>query len=276
MKPITPDCSVFAAALNGDDTQVRDLAGPDGVFCIAAELCSVFLVEVTADGTQQGTLAYPRGITRVELPRSWPVHRIDHDREHFILTSTDGRSVHGTPRQFAAYPKILPAEHNPSYQEHLEEAFLATHLLPPHPPPPGTYASLAEPMLGGHHIDDVVQGTVQVPAAGRDLWVGFDHAGPEKVAELLPHTHRLLAAFDRISRAGTDFLWNRCVDGTESEEERAGLPDAIVPTNLIVYRSADFEVHFQDVSGRYFPDDSYWPCVWYRADMTPVDWCLGA
>ncbi|WP_345438836.1 hypothetical protein [Actinoallomurus vinaceus] len=193
--------------------------------------------------------------------------RIGHDGEHFVLTSADGRSVRGTPQQFTA-PKLLPREHNPSYEEQLEECFLATHLLPGGRSRPGTSAPIG-PTLDGSHIDDMTQGPVVVSAAGQELWVSFDGSGPEKVAELRPHARRLVAAFDRIRRDGIDFLWATGADGDEPDEEKARFAAGMLPDSLVVYRSGDFEVHFDDVDGRYFPE-GYWPAVLYRADMTPV------
>ncbi|MGW6745284.1 hypothetical protein ACWGDX_31870 [Streptomyces sp. NPDC055025] len=261
------DLKVFAAALTGEDTLARSLAGPDGVLCVAPALSSVFLVEPAAGGGQTGTVAVVGAsgggmVSLVELPRSFRVLRIGHDQDGYVLTGEDGRSVRGTPAQFAARPKLVGREHNPAYEEHLEEAFLATHLIPADG---GTaHAGTGDGTQYGQY-----GGTVH--AAGLDIELSFDRAGPEKTAALLPHARRLVADFARIRRAATEFLhaWGAEGDGTD-EEERLGFAAAMVPTDLVVYRSGDFEVAFEDTSGTYFLD-GYWPNIVFRADMTPVD-----
>lgn len=264
----------FASALAGDDRQVRSLAGPDGVVCVAAELSSVFVVRAEAGGAQEGTLAIVGDsgggiVSTVPLPRSFRVRHIDHDSGRFTVTSSDGRRAYGTPWQFAAHPKIVEEQHNASYQEHLERAFLATHLFPVGPRP-GACPPLADPVLGEIRFDhDVSYYSATVRAAGRDLWVSFDTAGPDLVAELLPHAGRLVTAFDRVHRDGLAFLWSWGAEGDESDEERERFGHQMRPDGLVVYRSGDFEVHYDDTSGEYFLD-GYWPAVVYRGDMTPL------
>ncbi|KQX78823.1 hypothetical protein AB0K86_07845 [Streptomyces clavifer] len=276
------DLEIFASALRGDDVRLRELAGEHGLVCTAVEPGSVFLIRPAEDGGQRGTLAVVGAsgggsVSKVRLPRSFPVRRIGYGGGCFVLTAGDGREVRGTPAQFGAWPKILTAEHNPAYEQHLEEAFLATHLFPDGPrdplaaelPPPGT-------AWGGLPADEIVRRRyVVVPAAGQDLSVSFDCAGPEKVAELLPHALEVVAEFGRIRRTGAEFLWDWGANGDESEEDRAGFLDAVAPTDLVVLRSGDFEVHFDDVSGRYFPD-GYWGAVQYRRDMTPASGTMEA
>ncbi|MFE4177311.1 hypothetical protein ACFRR7_35625 [Streptomyces sp. NPDC056909] len=262
------DLKVFAAALTGEDALARSLAGPDGVLCVAPALSSVFLVEPAAGGGQTGTVAVVGAsgggmVSLVELPRSFQVLRIGHDQDGYVLTREDGRSVRGTPAQFAAHPKLVDREHNPAYEEHLEEAFLATRLIPAHD---GTAHAGTED--GGTGDGTEYGGTVH--AAGLDIELSFDCAGPEKTAALLPHARRLVADFARIRRAATEFLHAWGAEGDGTDEERLGFAAAMVPTGLVVYRSGDFEVAFEDTSGTYFLD-GYWPNIVFRADMTPVD-----
>ncbi|WP_405810373.1 hypothetical protein OG524_13465 [Streptomyces sp. NBC_01520] len=269
------DLEIFASALRGDDVRLRELAGEHGLVCTAAEPASVFLIRPADDGGQRGTLAVVGAsgggsVGKVRLPRSFPVRRIGYDGGCFVLTAGDGREVRGTPGQFGVWPKIVTAEHNPAYEQHLEEAFLATHLLPDGPREPSA-VGLPSPgaAWGELPADEIVRRQyVVVPAAGQELSVSFDCAGPEKVAELLPHTREVVADFGQVRRTGAEFLWDWGANGDESEEDRVGFLDAVAPTDLVVFRSGDFEVHFDDASGRYFPD-GYWGAVQYRRDMTP-------
>ncbi|MFD7969399.1 hypothetical protein [Streptomyces clavifer] len=122
------DLETFASALRGDDVRLREFAGAYGLVCTAVELSSVFVIRPADDGGQRGTLAVVGasgggGVSEVRLPRSFSVRRIGHDGGCFVLTADDGREVRGTPGQFGAWPKIVTAEHNPAYEQHLEEAY---------------------------------------------------------------------------------------------------------------------------------------------------------
>ncbi|MQS16321.1 hypothetical protein F7Q99_29930 [Streptomyces kaniharaensis] len=263
-----PNSRIIASALNGDAEELRRVVGPGSLMCIAPELSSVFVVRTAADGEQTATVALPGSTMFVQLPRSFQVRHIGHDSERFTLTSTDGRSVAGTPRQFTACYKVIVEKHNPWYEEHVEEAFLATSLLPDGLLPPHIRHVDTDPVLGEPRVEGRIAET-SVTTPGRRLEMWFDCAGPEKIAELLPHARRLVAEFEHIRRDGTEFIWTTFAEGDETEEEKARFPEVMTPNTLVVYRSGDFEVHFGEPESRYFMD-GYWPAVQYRADMTPV------
>ncbi|MEV1119306.1 hypothetical protein AB0I91_29990 [Actinosynnema sp. NPDC049800] len=270
-----PGFESFASALSGDDRELRAAAGPDGIVCVAPDLASVFLVQVGADGTQSTTLAIVRegggsSVNRIEVPASFRISGIRHDHEHFTLTAVDGRTAHGTPRQFVEERKLLDEEHNPRYHEQLEEVFLATHLIPVRDWSEAVDAVTTDRGLDGPGVEEIVRlGQAQVVAGDLDLSVTFDGAGPEKVAELLPHVRDLLAEFDRVSRDGLEFLWDKSSDGSEPDGAKARFLTELVPAELVVYRSGDFEIHFVDTTESYYLD-GYWPAVQFTADATPV------
>ncbi|MER5642533.1 hypothetical protein ABT095_37055 [Kitasatospora sp. NPDC002227] len=263
-----PNSRIIQSALNGDAEELRRVVGPGGLVCVAPGLSSVFVVRTAADGAQTGTVALPGSTTSVQLPRSFQVRHIGHDRERFTLTSADGRSVTGTPRQFGAYYKVIAEEYNPWYEEHVAEAFLATNLLPDGLLLPRVVHADSDPRVGGLQAEGGITGS-SVTVAGQQLEIWFDCAGPEKVTVLLPHARRLVAGFERIRRDGAEFIWTAFAEGDETEEEKARFPEVMTPETLVVYRSGDFEVHFGETGSRYFMD-GYWPAVQYRADMTPV------
>ncbi|MFJ8614381.1 hypothetical protein ACIRD4_00770 [Streptomyces clavifer] len=276
------DLEIFASALRGDDVRLRDFAGAYGLVCTAAELSSVFVIRPADDGGQRGALAVVGasgggGVSAVRLPRSFPVRRVGYEGDCFVLTSIDGREVRGTPEQFSAWPRMITAEHNSSYERQLEEAFLATHLLPHGRR--GT-ACAERPCTGREwsalRADEMVRRqSVIVAADGLDLSVSFDCAGPEMTAELLPHAREVVADFGAVRRAGAEFLWGWGANGDESEEDRADFLAAVAPTDLVLFRSGDFEVHFGDASGQYFTD-GYWGAVQYRRDMAPASGTMEA
>ncbi|AUG80731.1 hypothetical protein CFP65_6060 [Kitasatospora sp. MMS16-BH015] len=246
-----PNSRIIAAALIGAPEQLTDILGPDDLLCVAPELSSVFTVRTTStDGTQTAMVDLPGSTAFVRLPRSFRLRQITHDGGHFTLTSTDGRSVTGTPRQFSTPYKVIAEEYNPRYEQHLEEAFLATGRLPVDPTPPHTLQ-------------------LSSPAAERQLELHFDSAGPEKVTDLLPHAHHLASELERIHREGTAFIWSAFAEGDETAEEQSRFPELMVPQALVVYRSGDFELHFEEPEHHYFMA-GYWPAVQYRADLTPV------
>ncbi|MER5772567.1 hypothetical protein [Streptomyces sp. NPDC001985] len=251
---------LFTAALNGDDGRLRALAGPTGLLCAVPALSSVLLVENTAGETQRATLALagPNGggmVRTVPLPRSFPVRALAEEGGEYVLTGPGGRTVRGTPDQFARHVRLIGPEHDPAYESHREEAFLATHLLP----------------VGGRRAPGLDGGgEATVTAAGQELSVGFDSAGPEKAAALMPHLRSLLDSFDGVRRAGTAFLWEWGADGTESAGERARFLAGTVPTSLVLLRSGGFELHYEDLGEDAFPE-GHWPAVRFLADRTPVD-----
>ncbi|MEV2276789.1 hypothetical protein AB0I72_14530 [Nocardiopsis sp. NPDC049922] len=286
--------------LQGDDAILKSRIGPLDIACVAPELCSVFIVKTGADGTQTGRLALTGEIDgglfdlSVRIPESFRVQRITDDGERFTVTSDDGRSAHGTPSQFARSPgikligrlyqplrgvKILDREYNPLYEQHFEESFLATHLLPVERPldrdwqlPMPAHLE-TDPVLGEIRRSDIGENTYEaaVPVTGGEICVGFDSAGPEKVIALLPHARALVRSFDRILRDGIEFLWNWGLEGGETEEERVRFLDEILPPAcLFVYRSGDFELHFTAGVTEEFIQNGFWAVVLFRADMRPV------
>ncbi|HEX6352090.1 hypothetical protein [Actinophytocola sp.] len=267
---------VFRDALHGNGKRLRKAAEPDGVFCVAAEPHSVFLVQNSDDGTQSATVGSCGRVSIVELPRSFRVQDIAYDAGEFVLTSADGQVAHGSPDQFTAQPRLVAEEHNPRYQEQLTEIFLRTHQLSeltqsdkPYPPPS------VGPELAGPELADILRvGQALVPLGEHEVWLSFDYAGPEKVADLLPLARELLADFDRLSRAGAELLWDRTTEGEEIESDRAGFLAEMIATSLVVLLSGDFELHYEGAEDFFM--EGYWPSVQFLADRTPVDYVIEA
>lgn len=270
------DLSIFAEALRGADGQLRQEAGPDALIHVANQLSSVFMVQSAADGTQAGTLArvgaHGGGIVSVvSLPRLFRVREITHHGEEFFLAGADGRTVHGTPNQLVASPKLLDEKVNPRFQEQLDEILLGTHLLPDREVA-GLDAPKTNQLVSGPEVEEIVRvGEAWVAFNGEEVWLTFDNAWPEKIVELLPHARQLLGSLDRLGREGAEFLWSTGATGDESEAEKTEFTEAAAPTSVVVYLTGDFEIHFEGLSGTEFYLDGYWPVVQFRADGTPVD-----
>lgn len=263
----------FKAAIEGDDTELRNVAGPDAMINIAADLSSVLVVRPTTEGKQAGTVAilHEGGgstLARFGVPGSFRVTAVDRDGDEFVLTSDDGRTVHGTPDQFAAEPLLIGEEYNPRYAEQREQIFYERHLLPPKrfsspAESPAADRALSEP-------DAVVEaGEAMVTIGDEELWLSFECAGPGKVEQLLPHARALLADIERIGRDGAEFLWAGTAEDDETEEDKAEFLEVARPTSLVIYVSGDFAVHYEETSEVYVMD-GYWLAVQFTADRTPV------
>lgn len=279
MKLPTHDLTVFASTLQGDESVLRGILAPDSIVCVAPQPRGVFVVEDMADGSQAAMVAHvgPSGsgsISPVRVPRSFPIRHVSHDDERFVVTSADGRTVHGRLWQFKKWVKVLDQEHNPSYEQHIEEAFLATHLIPDDPLQPAHLTT--DPVLGDVRLDPVLPQYADsyeaiIPIADDELRLAFDSAGQGKATALLPHARVLVTALDRIAAAGAEFLWNWGADRDEPDEEKeAFLREVSPPTDLVIYRSGDFEIHYAGASGTKYFMDGYWPAVQFTADLTPV------
>lgn len=264
----------FRAAIEGDDTELREVAGPDAMISVVPDLSSALVVRPTTEGKQAGTVAvlHETGgstLARFAVPQSFHVTGVSRDGAEFVLTAADGRTVHGTPDQFAAEPLLLNEEHNPRYAEQREQIFFERHLLPPK-----RFTSPAEPPAADVALADedavAEAGEAVVKIGDNEVWLSFECGGPGKVRQLLPHARGLLADVERIGREGAEFLWARHTEGEESEADKAEFLAVARPTSLVVYVSGDFAVHYEETSEVYVMD-GYWLAVQFTADRTPVD-----
>ncbi|MFE0699647.1 hypothetical protein [Streptomyces sp. NPDC058872] len=234
-----------------------------------------------SDGGQEAVLAVVGSagggtLSLVTLPRSFLVEHIRHDATHLTLRAHDGRTVRATPGQLTVHVRLLPPEHNPLYETQSTEAFLATRLLPESSWPPDRTPPVRDAVLGTIAFDGKVASyETDVVFGDGSVWVSFDGCGAARTAELVPHVRGLVESFAAIEESGREFLWASGADGTESAEEKDRLLDALEPQSLVVYRSGDFEVHYDDTSGT-FCMEGYWPVVQYRADRTPVSMFVDA
>lgn len=266
---------MFARALRGDRASLEILRRGAHVLCVAEPLSTVLRVVAEPDGGQEAVLATVGAsgggtVLRLAVPRAFRIDAAGHDATHLVLRAADGRTVRATPGQFGTHVRLLPPDHNPLYEEQLAEAFLAAPLLPRGDWRPDRTPPVRDEGLGVVTFDrDLVDYGVAVTLDDRPLRLSFDAADAGRTAELAPHARRLAEALPSIGAAGGEFLWSWGADGTEPAEEKARFLDALRPDGLVVYRSGDFEVHFDDTSGDYFPE-GYWPAVRYRADRTPV------
>jgi hypothetical protein len=268
----------FQAALDGDDAELLAQAGPDAMVCVAPELSSVFVVRPGADGTQHARIAVvgsgPNGggsvIADVHVPASFLVTSVEQRGGEFVLTSADGRTVHGTPDQFAEEPRLLIDEDDPRYEERRDQLFYETHLRPAQ-----RFASLdmdspATDVAIGNAEAVAAAGEAMVAVGDDEVWLNFECAGPEKVMQQIPHARGLLADLAAIGRAGAEFVWSRT-----TEEDKAGIGEdaffeLMTPSSLVVHSDGEFVVHYERTSD-VLVMDGYWIAVHFDADRTPVD-----
>lgn len=268
------DLDVFAGALRGDGASLETLRQGAHALCVAEELSSVFRVAAGADGGQEAQLAQVGSgggsVSPVSVPRSFRVEHIGHDTRHFTLHAADGRTVRATPWQFSSHVKLLFAECNPLYEAQLDEAFAATPLLPDRDPEPERTPPVSDPVLGTIPFDE---GTSEYGATltvgDLSVWLSFDGADVDRVTELLPRARDLVTDFASVERTGREFLWSEGSDGTETAQAREHYLDSLEPSGLVLYRTGDFEIHFDDTSGDHYLD-GYWPVACFRSDRTPV------
>jgi hypothetical protein len=259
----------FHDALQGDDHALRAEAGPDALIQIAPELSSVLVVRPGVDVTLAivGNENGGHLLGTVYVPASFPIASVGQEGGEFVLTSTDGRTVRGTPDQFAVEPRLIRDEVNPRHDEQREQLFYETHLRPAQrfsspSESPAADVALSDP-------DAVAEaGEAMVRVGDRDVWLSFDCAGPEKIREQLPHVRGLLADLDTIGRVGAEFLWAR-YEG-DPEDDKAEFMALATASSLVVLSNGDFEVHYEETSGVYVMD-GYWLAVQFSADRTPVE-----
>jgi hypothetical protein len=275
------DLTTYAAALAGDDERLRAEAGQDAVICVAPRLRGVFVVKDIGDGRQEGALATVGApdsghVAVVQVPRTFRVREITADRGEFVLTAADGRTVRGTPGMFTSYPMLVDPSVNPRYDEQLEDVYANLHRIT------DLFTTVADPRstdreLSGPEVDEIVRDGEAVVRTGdgEQVWLKFQNAWPERVAELLPRAREVLAALERIAGDGAEFLWSKTRTGEETAEEKDEFLGLMTPSSLVMYITGDFEIHYEGVSGVYYLD-GYWPSVHFLADGTPVDHAMEA
>jgi hypothetical protein len=268
----------FQAALRGDDAELRAQAGQDAIISVAPQLSSVFVVWPGADGEQHARIAIegtiPGGggdaIADVHLPASFRVASVEQDGDEFVLTSADGRTVHGNPDQWAQEPRLRIDEDDPRYTEQRDQLFYETHMRPPK-----RFASLD---MDAPTTDVALSNAEAVAEAGQamvafgddEVWLNFECAGPEKVMQQLPHVRGLLADLTDLGRAGAEFVWSRTTDEDKAEIGEDEFFELMTPTSLVVLSAGDFEVHYEQTND-VLVMDGYWLAVQFTADRVPVD-----
>lgn len=259
------DGSIFTAALTGDLAGLRQAAGPDGIFCLDLERSAAMVVFTGPDGFQQGNVYLPGLVLRLEIPRSFRVRSIDRVGRQFVVTSADGQTVQGTASQFGHPPRLIDDEHNPDYQQQLADLFRDTHLLPEHDACP----PLNDPILGAIvHTGEFGHYAATIEQDDLTLAVSFDSADAELVTESTPRVRDLVTGITGLHDQARELIWTTGSDGTEPADVRAHFESVLQPTDLVVFRTGDFEICLED-DGSYLPD-GYWIAVDYRADTTPV------
>jgi hypothetical protein len=260
----------FHDALQGDDRALRAEAGPDAMIQLAPDLSSVLVarpgigVTIAIVGSENGGGSVLRDL---HVPTSFAVAAVGRDGGEFVLTSADGRTVRGTPDQFAVEPRLIREEVNPRHDEQRDQLFYETHLRPPRrfsspSESPAADVALSEP-------DAVADaGEAMVRIGEREVWLSFECAGPGKVREQLTHVRGLLAELDVVGRAGAEFLWAR-YEG-DDKGDKAEFMSLATATSLVLLSTGDFEVHYEETSGVYCMD-GYWLAVQFAADRTPVE-----
>ena len=261
----------FHNALQGGDHALRAEAGPDALIQLAPELSSVLVVRPGA-GARLAIIGGEDGgsaLSDVHIPTSFPVSSVSLDGGEFVLTAADGRTVRGTPDQFAVEPRLIREEVNPRHAEQRDQLFHETHLRPPQrfsspSESPAADAALSEPAAVAEAGEAVVK------LGDRDVWLSFECAGPGKVTEQLPHVRGLLADLDALGRAGAEFLWARHEDAHDADDDKDEFMAVATATSLVVLSTGDFEIHYEETSGVYCMD-GYWLAVQFTADRTPVE-----
>lgn len=262
----------FHDALRGDDRALRAEAGPDAMIQLAPDLSSVLVarpgtgVTIAVVGSENGGGSVLRDL---HVPTSFAVAAVGRDGGEFVLTSADGRTVRGTPDQFAVEPRLIRKEVNPRHDEQRDQLFYETHLRPP-----TRFSSPSESPAADVALSDpdavADAGEAVVKIGDRDVWLSFERAGPGKVREQLTHVRGLLADLDAIGRAGAEFLWARYEKHHDESDDEAEFMSLTTATSLVVLSTGDFEVHYEETSGVYVMDE-YWLAVQFTADRTPVE-----
>lgn len=253
----------FADALQGNDSELVEAAGPDGIVVVAPELSAAVAVgdqvvvgRQAGDGVELHPLA---------LPDDFEVCAVTTEAGQFFVTARSGWVVHGTPDELIAgdLDEIL---FNPFGDMPAADFTLSAEFVP----------AIAE------------AGEVYVPLRDGHVWISFDHARPDQVLALVPRARALLASFEQHGRTGAEYLLELMLrdddeeDQAEEEEEEDGEFDpedflaTMAPTGLVIHEDGDFAIHYEGASdGEYFLDN-YWPSVRFDRAGTAVGWTMEA
>ncbi|WP_433605732.1 hypothetical protein [Prescottella agglutinans] len=213
------------------------------------------------------------------VPRRFRVATVTHEANRVRLHSDDGRVLVASLGQLSVVPYLLPAEHNPHYEEQDERAFLDAPNLPA-ADIEGTVPDvpLSDPVLGEIvvRVPSAMGYTAEVPEAGtfggRPVGVLFDGVSRARIEELLPVVRDILADLPAVHDAAVGYLWEWGRDDSDTEDDRGRFVAAFGIEAVTVYHSGDFGIDLTDDEGLFEQAfmDGYWPKVHCRADRTPV------
>lgn len=213
------------------------------------------------------------------LPRRFRVATVALEDNRVHLHTDDGRVLSASPGQLSVVPYLVPAQHNPHYDEQDERAFLDAPNLPAVDlVVSGSDVPLHDPVLGEIVVraPSAMGHTAEVPEAGtfggRSVGVLFDAVGRGRIEELLPAVRAILADLPAVHDAAVGHLWEWGRDEGDTDEDRARFVTGFGVEAVTVYHSGDFGIDLSDDAGLFEQAfmDGYWPKVHFRADRTPV------
>lgn len=270
------DYDLWCKALQGDAVPLLEYQPEGAVADVAPSLNSVFIVTTDPDGAQHGTvaLAGPGGAPvfgAPEIPQSFRVERIEHDDTHWTLHAADGRTLRATPGQFANQPPLIAEDHNPCYQAHLEQSWDAIARVYAHDAPDRPVPEISDEVLGDFEFDeDLYQYSATFEHAPNRTFVCFGAAEPERIRELLPSVRALLKDYERVHKAGLQYLWDHRPEAEPWEGTEAAFFSKVFAFRMDIYYSGDFILNYSDANAGFFADGS-WMAVHFRGEnATPV------
>jgi len=235
-------------------------------------LCSDEISVDSADLPQ--LLRVGTGHPPVPLPALFQVREVGMDDGLVRLVARDGRQVRATPRQLATFAQLVSERVNPNHQAQVEAEFLDRAVRPADDTTDPALTMPVEDELFGTIVSHPPTGFGQtaevavirslIPWSELPVDLAFDAMSRDRLVEVLPEVHKVVAGLRELVDRAVDHLWESGGDDERADVDRETFGAAFRLMGVTIYHSADFGLDLDD-SGRYF-DDGYWPRVNFRAD----------
>ncbi|MFD0556485.1 hypothetical protein ACFQ3B_05435 [Stackebrandtia endophytica] len=225
------------------------------------------------------TLHVGGGYAPVPLPTRFHVREVGVVEGLVRLVAHDGRRLSATRGQLATWSQLVSEEANPDYATQFEMEFLDRALRPASDTSDAAFTMPVEddlfgsitphPPSGFGQTAEIVDIRPLVGWSDSPVDLTFDAMSRDRLVEVLPGVHKVVADLRQLFDRAVDFLWESGSDDDRARLDRKTFRADFQPMGVTIYHSADFGLDL-DESNKYF-EDGYWPRINFRADGEPVE-----